>query len=130
MVECDLAKVEVAGSNPVSRSKITSKAPAAKSYRGFFHATNLHRCIAELTAYKQPNLIVMDAIRGITANGPMGPGPIREYNQVIFGTDPVAVDAYGATLFGMKPGEIDYLRLAAEMGVGQINWEGLNVKKI
>ncbi|MDR3560209.1 MAG: DUF362 domain-containing protein [Negativicutes bacterium] len=98
--------------------------------RGFFHATNLHRCIAELTAYKQPNLIVMDAIRGITANGPMGPGPIREYNQVIFGTDPVAVDAYGATLFGMKPGEIDYLRLAAAMGVGQINWEGLNVKKI
>ena len=28
MVECDLAKVEVAGSNPVSRSRFWEKAPA------------------------------------------------------------------------------------------------------
>ena len=28
MVECDLAKVEVAGSNPVSRSRFLEKAPA------------------------------------------------------------------------------------------------------
>jgi len=33
VVECDLAKVEVAGSNPVSRSKISAKAAkAAPSY--------------------------------------------------------------------------------------------------
>ena len=32
VVECDLAKVEVAGSNPVSRSRISAKAKAAPSY--------------------------------------------------------------------------------------------------
>jgi hypothetical protein len=30
VVECDLAKVEVAGSNPVSRSKVLLKSPLAQ----------------------------------------------------------------------------------------------------
>ena len=34
MVECDLAKVEVAGSNPVSRSRNSSSADPSE--RGFF----------------------------------------------------------------------------------------------
>ena len=36
MVECDLAKVEVAGSNPVSRSRISAK--AAKAAPSYFFA--------------------------------------------------------------------------------------------
>lgn len=98
--------------------------------RGYFHTGELHRCIAELATVKRPTLTILDAIRGITANGPTGPGPIQEYNQLIFGTDPVAVDAYGATLFGKKPAKIDYLRMAAEKGVGQLDWEKLNVKRV
>jgi uncharacterized protein (DUF362 family) len=98
--------------------------------RGQLHATDLHRAIAELTAFKKPTFIIMDAMRGITANGPMGPGPIKECNQLVFGADPVAVDAYGATLFGAKPSEINHLRIAAEMGLGQIDWEKLNVKRV
>ncbi len=34
VVECDLAKVEVAGSNPVSRSKIHRQALATQSFKG------------------------------------------------------------------------------------------------
>ncbi len=41
--------------------------------RGFFHSTDLYHTIAELTAFKKPDLIIMDALRGITANGPGGP---------------------------------------------------------
>ncbi|WP_378952871.1 DUF362 domain-containing protein [Pelosinus sp. sgz500959] len=98
--------------------------------RGIFHTYDLHQCIAELAAFKKPHLTILDALRGITASGPTGPGPIKEYNQLVFGTDPVAVDAYGAFLFGMKPTKINYLRMAAEMGSGQIDWEKLNVKRI
>jgi hypothetical protein len=36
VVECDLAKVEVAGSNPVSRSRFHEKAPL----RGLFYSTD------------------------------------------------------------------------------------------
>lgn len=98
--------------------------------RRIFHSTDLHQMIADLAAVKKPDLIIMDAIRGITDNGPVGPGPIKEYGQLIFGTDPVAVDAYSASLFGMKPESVDYIRFAAEAGLGQIQWEKLKIQKV
>jgi len=94
--------------------------------RGFFHRTDLHRTIAELTAFKKPDLVIMDAVKGITTHGPMGPGTIREYNQLIFSTDPVAADAYGAELFGIKAAEIEYIAIAAGLGVGTIDWKKLS----
>ncbi|MHC1759346.1 MAG: DUF362 domain-containing protein [Negativicutes bacterium] len=94
--------------------------------RGFFHRTDLHRTIAELSAFRKPHLVIMDAIKGITTHGPMGPGTIREYKQVIFSTDPVAIDAYGAELFGMKAADIGHVAIAAELGIGAIDWKKLN----
>ncbi len=98
--------------------------------RRYFHSSDLHQGIAELAAFRKPHLTIMDAIRGITDNGPVGPGPIREYGQVIFGTDQVAIDAYAASLFGMKPQDVGYIRIASEMGLGQIQWEKLKIQKV
>ena len=98
--------------------------------RRYFHSSDLHQGIAELAAFRKPHLTIMDAIRGITDNGPVGPGPIREYGQVIFGTDQVAIDAYAASLFGIKPQDVGYIRIAAEMGLGQIQWEKLKIQKV
>jgi uncharacterized protein (DUF362 family) len=98
--------------------------------RRYFHSSDLHQGIAELAAFRKPHLTIMDAIRGITDNGPVGPGPIREYGQVIFGTDQVAIDAYAASLFGMKPQEVGYIRIASEMKIGQIDWEKLKIQKV
>ncbi len=97
--------------------------------RGFYHRTDLHRCIAETAAFKKPHLTVLDALRGITDNGPTGPGTIRAYNKLVLGTDPVAVDAYGAVLFGLKPADVEYIRIAAELGVGRMDVDKLKVIK-
>lgn len=98
--------------------------------RGIFHRSDLNKAIAELAAFKRPHLTILDATRGITANGPMGPGPIREWNQVVFSTDMLAVDAYGAQLFGHKPGDIGYLAAAAQLGVGSLDWQRLEVTRV
>ena len=98
--------------------------------RGFFHRTDLHRTIAELSAFKKPHLIILDAVRGITTHGPMGPGTIREYKQLIFSTDPVALDAYGAELFGLKPADIAHIAIAAELGIGSLDWKRLNPVRV
>lgn len=97
--------------------------------RGVFHSTDLLLGIAELAAFRKPHLTILDATRGITDNGPMGPGTIKEWNQVVFGTDPLAVDAYGAGLFGMKPGGLGYLTAAFQLGVGEIDINKLAVVK-
>jgi uncharacterized protein (DUF362 family) len=98
--------------------------------RQFFHRTDLNECIAELNAYRKADLTIMDAIKGITDRGPMGPGTIHEWNQVIFGTDPVAVDAYGADLFGLKPTDIGHLVAAAKLNLGEIDLEKITVVKV
>lgn len=98
--------------------------------RGYFHRTDLVQCIAELAAFRKPHLTIVDATRGIIDNGPTGPGTIREWNQVIFGVDPVAVDTYAATLFGIKPTEISYVTASAQLGVGEMDLKKLTVVKV
>ncbi|HWR40009.1 MAG TPA: DUF362 domain-containing protein [Patescibacteria group bacterium] len=98
--------------------------------RGYFHRTDLNQTIAELAAFRKPHLTILDATRGITANGPGGPGPIQEWKQVVFGVDQVAVDTYGATLFGMAPADIAYLPLAAQLGLGEMDLRKMTVVKV
>ncbi|VBB04952.1 twin-arginine translocation pathway signal sequence bacterial/archaeal [Lucifera butyrica] len=98
--------------------------------RGFFHRTDLHQTIAELAAYKKPTLTILDAIKGIIANGPSGPGPIKEWKQVVLGTDMLAVDAYGAGLLNFKPADVRHLAIAAKLRVGNPDWQSLEIVRV
>lgn len=52
------------------------------------------------------------------------PNVVRRWNQVVAGTDPVLMDAYGTvTYFDMQPDELVYLRKASEAGTGEIDIE-------
>lgn len=98
--------------------------------RGHFHSTDLNQAIAELSAYRKADLIIMDAIKGITDNGPTGPGTIKEWDQVVFGFDPVAVDSYGANLFGVDPNDIGYIMAASALGVGEMDLSKITVQTV
>ena len=86
--------------------------------RGFWHRNNLHQCIADFSTLVKAHLNIVDATRIMVAKGPRGPGPLEYPNQIVLGTDPVAVDAYTATLFGKNPFDIPYIQLAHEQGIG------------
>ena len=98
--------------------------------RRIFHSTNLNRTIAELAAFKQAHLNILDATRGITNRGPMGPGDIKECNQVVFSTDMMAVDAYGSYLFGVDPATIGHLTESVRLGLGSLDWQRLEMVKV
>jgi hypothetical protein len=49
--------------------------------------------------------------------------------QVIAGVDPVAVDAFATTAFWRDPGEIRHIRIAHELGVGEIDLSKLAIKE-
>ena len=51
------------------------------------HRIDLHQCIADIHTIRKPDLIVMDAIRILTTNGPKGPGKTEDIGEVIVGTD-------------------------------------------
>ncbi|HRR96872.1 MAG TPA: DUF362 domain-containing protein, partial [Candidatus Ratteibacteria bacterium] len=71
--------------------------------RGFFHRTDLHRCIAEITYYIKPSLTIMDATKILLTMGPQGPGVVKDIGIVAAGTDIVSLDAYGTKLLGQDP---------------------------
>ena len=98
--------------------------------RRYFHQYGLHQCIADLSTAVKTDLIVMDANRILLTNGPSGPGQTREERTVIAGTDPVAIDAYGTTLLGRNPGDIDHIRYAYELGVGEMDLNKTNIQEI
>ncbi|MDR1979223.1 MAG: DUF362 domain-containing protein [Synergistaceae bacterium] len=81
-----------------------------------FHSIGLHKPIAALNTVFHPDLILVDSLCGdITFEE--GGNPV-EMNRLILGTDPVKVDAYGASLLGIPLSEIEHLTLAERMGVG------------
>ncbi|MFH1777265.1 MAG: DUF362 domain-containing protein [Candidatus Omnitrophota bacterium] len=82
----------------------------------------IHDKLPELHSIIKPHLTVLDASRILTAHGPQG-GDLKDVkivNQVAASTDLVAVDAYGATLFGYQPKDIGFIVRADELGLGDM----------
>jgi uncharacterized protein (DUF362 family) len=81
-----------------------------------FHSIGLHRPIAALNLAIRPDLILVDALCG-DLSFEEGGNPL-EMNLLLVGSDPVQIDAYGASLMGILPSEIEHVRLAEELGAG------------
>jgi uncharacterized protein (DUF362 family) len=94
-----------------------------------FHRTDLHQCIAELTATVRPDLIILDANHVLLTNGPMGPGEVLAGKRVIAGTDPVAVDAFATKAFFGEPGRIRHIQAAYDLGAGEIDFDRLRIRE-
>ncbi len=76
--------------------------------------------------------MVLDAVRIMVANGPQGGSlsDVRRLDTVVAGTDQVAVDAYGTTLFGRQEHTLGCVRLGHKLGLGNMNVSGRRVKRI
>jgi uncharacterized protein (DUF362 family) len=93
---------------------------------------NIGQRLADLTSRIRPALTVIDAVRILTANGPTGGNldDVRKIDTVIASPDIVAADAYGATLFGLPPGDLDYIVAGAAMGLGRSDLAALRIEEI
>ncbi len=96
--------------------------------RGLIHQ-GFHQKIVDVAKLIKPHLVVLDAYRMLTANGPTGGNlrDVRTAKTVVAGVDMASVDAYGATLFGMRPDDLTYLRLAGEQGIGRTDLDAVRI---
>ncbi|MBM4066212.1 MAG: DUF362 domain-containing protein [Planctomycetes bacterium] len=95
--------------------------------RGSLH-TDIHPKIADLNKFIKIDLTVLDAFRILKNHGPTG-GRLDDVDnsperarRIIVSTDPVATDAYGATLFGIQPKDVGYIKESHEQGLGEIDF--------
>ena len=97
-------------------------------WRGRIHV-GLHQNIADMNLILRPDLHVLDATRILLRNGPKG-GRLEDVavkNLVFAGTDPVALDALGTELFGMKPADIGYITRAHQAGRGEMDLSKIKI---
>jgi uncharacterized protein (DUF362 family) len=93
---------------------------------------NLGQRIADLVSLIRPTLTVVDAVRTLMAHGPTGGNldDVRLTNTVIASHDIVAADAYAATLFDLTGEDIDYVKSAADMGLGTLDLTSMKIEEI
>ncbi|MGB8658508.1 MAG: DUF362 domain-containing protein [Candidatus Zixiibacteriota bacterium] len=99
--------------------------------RGQIH-WNLDDNLADLANFVRPQLTILDAYRILVNNGPQGGSlkDVREKKTIIAGTQIASVDAYGTTLFSMKPTDLGYVVKSNKFGLGEIDLNKLNIKMV
>ncbi len=101
-----------------------------------FHSRfDLHEAIADMVTVLKPHLVVIDGTRILSTGGPGGPGKVIPLDLVVASPDMVAADAQMVALGTwydrkFKPENVRHISLAAERGLGRMDLENLNVKKI
>ena len=96
--------------------------------RGSLHK-DIHPKIADLNKVVKVDLTILDAFRTLRRHGPTG-GRLEDVDnnhetarRLVFCVDPVAVDSYGATLFGYQGRDIGYISESYEAGLGEIDYK-------
>lgn len=86
---------------------------------------HLPQVTAELAAAFRPTLTVIDATRILVGGGPTGGSLslVRAVDRLAVATDPVAADAWGASLLDLGPDELPHLRVAERLGLGTADWK-------
>ena len=80
----------------------------------------------------KPQLVVLDAVRVLVANGPEGGNlaDVKRRDTIVAGVDQVAVDAFGATLLGLGPQDIGYVVESHARGLGNMNYAALSPARV
>ncbi len=95
--------------------------------RNVFHQ-DIHTIITELAALVRPTLVLLDAVTTMMHNGPTGGSisDLKNTNTLVAGIDPVSVDAVGADILGRRINQLPHLQMAADAGLGTIDYQTLN----
>jgi uncharacterized protein (DUF362 family) len=94
--------------------------------------TNLGQRLADLNSKVVSHLVIVDAVRMLMDHGPSGGNlsDVRKADTIIASPDVVAADSYAATLFGLAPDQLAYIKKGAKLGLGNNNLEQLKIEEI
>lgn len=91
----------------------------------------IHEAVNDFSNFFKPSLTVLDAWRMMVRNGPTGgsSGDVVLKKVIVSGKDYVAVDSYGAFLFGKSYEELPFLKIAKNRGLGEAELQRLRIEK-
>lgn len=91
----------------------------------------IHEAVNDFSNFFRPVLTILDAWRVMIRNGPTGgsPGDVMIRKTIVAGKDYVAVDSYGAHIFGKSYEELPFLTIAKARGLGEVELKRLKIEK-
>ncbi|OFY67425.1 MAG: tat (twin-arginine translocation) pathway signal sequence [Bacteroidetes bacterium RBG_13_43_22] len=101
--------------------------------RGYWHSNDLNQCIADYALFeRKPALNIIDCYNVMVKHGPQGVSKedIVQMKSMIITTDWVAGDAAATKMLGLETQRIEYIPLAHKMGLGNMNLDSLNIRRI
>jgi uncharacterized protein (DUF362 family) len=93
---------------------------------------DIHQTVADLAQFFEPEVTLVDAIRILERNGPVGGSPkdVAVRNTLILSDDPVAADTRAAALFGLSAGDVGAIGLAERWGLGTTDVQALEPRRV
>lgn len=101
--------------------------------RGYWHSNDLNQCIADYALFeKKPDLNIIDCYNVVVKNGPQGISreDMVQMRSLILTTDWVAGDTAASKMLNIPTEKIEYIPMAHKLGVGNMNLESLNIRRI
>jgi uncharacterized protein (DUF362 family) len=93
---------------------------------------DIHLSIVDLAKMVKPTLTILDATRILLANGPTGGSlsDVKQMDLVAAGTDEVALDAFGAGLLNLVPGDVGFIVEGMKAGLGIMDYRSLKLQEL
>jgi uncharacterized protein (DUF362 family) len=89
--------------------------------KNVLHWRGVENSILDVATAVRPGLAIIDGIVGMEGDGPINGRPTKA-GVLVFSTDPVAADVTAATLMGIDPDRVPYLREAGTfLGQGDLD---------
>jgi uncharacterized protein (DUF362 family)/NAD-dependent dihydropyrimidine dehydrogenase PreA subunit len=85
-----------------------------------------HRMIVDIFRLRVPDLFIVDAVVGMEGNGPVSPD-LRNIGLILASDNGVAMDAVIATMMGIDPHLLLFLRTAKEKGLGDYDLKTVQI---
>ena len=138
VLEADvLIAAPVAKSHPKAGVSLSMKGMMGLIWdRNVMHRNHdLDSAIVDLCTLLRPQLVMIDATRVLSDNGPEGPGKVIRMDTIVASKDMVAADAQTVEMcewYGkrFKPGQIKHIRLAHRRGLGRMDIQNLSAKRM
>ncbi|MFQ6052656.1 MAG: DUF362 domain-containing protein [Candidatus Bathyarchaeia archaeon] len=97
-----------------------------KPQKRLFHRVGLAKAIVDLNKAVPLDLTVVDAVHAMEGLGPSF-GGVVEMDVIMASVDVYSLDVVGAQIMGFPPGEVEYLKLASEQGLVDLDGSDIEV---
>jgi uncharacterized protein (DUF362 family)/NAD-dependent dihydropyrimidine dehydrogenase PreA subunit len=95
-------------------------AEKARVHQAVPQPRNFSEALVDIYQIRVPDLTIMDAVVGMEGNGPSGKD-LRFIGKILASPNGISVDGLMASMMGFSPRSVDYLDIAFQRGLGEID---------